>query len=58
MKRWQQKEYECLRCGKTYKNGYKFLHNKMCKIDDHSVILYETVYHFLLISMYVICVIL
>ena len=31
MKRWQQKEYECLRCGKTYKNGYKFLHNKICK---------------------------
>ena len=31
IKRWQQKEYECPRCGKTYKNGYKFLHNKICK---------------------------
>ena len=31
MKRWQQKEYECQKCGKTYKNGYKFLHNKICK---------------------------
>ena len=30
MKRWQQKEYECPRCGKTYKNGYKFVHNKIC----------------------------
>ena len=30
MKRWQQKEYECIRCGKTYKNGYKFIHNKKC----------------------------
>ena len=31
IKRWQQKEYECPSCGKTYKNGYKFLHKKMCK---------------------------
>ena len=31
IKRWQQKEYECPRCGKTYKNGYKFLHKKICK---------------------------
>ena len=29
-KRWQQKEYECKKCGKTYKNGYKFVHNKKC----------------------------
>ena len=29
-KRWQQKEYECKKCGKTYKNGYKFIHNKKC----------------------------
>ena len=31
IKKWQQKEYECPRCGKTYKNGYRFLHNKICK---------------------------
>ena len=31
MKRWQQKEYECQKCGKTYKNGYRYVHNKMCK---------------------------
>ena len=31
IKRWQQKEYECPRCGKTYKNGYRFIHNKICK---------------------------
>ena len=31
LKRWQQKEYECNNCGKTYKNGYKFLHNKKCE---------------------------
>ena len=30
MRRWQQKEYECKKCGKTYKNGYKFIHNKKC----------------------------
>ena len=30
IKRWQQKEYECKKCGKTYKNGYRFLHNKKC----------------------------
>ena len=29
-KRWQKKEYECEKCGKTYKNGYKFVHNKKC----------------------------
>ena len=31
IRRWQQKEYECLKCGETYKNGYRFLHNKICK---------------------------
>ena len=29
--RWQQKEYECLKCGKTYKNSYRFLHRKKCE---------------------------
>ena len=28
LKRWRNKEYECLKCGKTYKNGYKFIHKK------------------------------
>ena len=31
MKRWQRKEYECPKCGKTYKNGYRYVHNKICK---------------------------
>ena len=31
IKRWQQKEYECPRCGKTYKNGYRFIHKKNCE---------------------------
>ena len=31
MKKWQQKEYECPKCGKTYKNGSKYVHNKICK---------------------------
>ena len=30
MKKWQQKEFNCPRCGKTYKNGYKYIHNKKC----------------------------
>ena len=30
-KRWRQKEYECPRCGETYKNGYRFIHNKICE---------------------------
>ena len=34
IKRWQQKEYKCPKCGKTFKNSYKFVHNKICKIDD------------------------
>ena len=31
VKRWQQKEYECPKCGKIYKNNYRYAHNKMCK---------------------------
>ena len=31
MKRWQQKEYECPKCGKIYQNGYRYVHNKICK---------------------------
>ena len=31
MKKWLQKEYKCPRCGKTYKNNYKYIHNKKCK---------------------------
>ena len=31
MKRWQQKEYKCPKCGKTYKNSYRFLHRKKCE---------------------------
>ena len=31
MKKWQQKEFNCPRCGNTYKNGYKYIHNKICK---------------------------
>ena len=28
MKRWQQKECKCPKCGKTYKNSYRFVHKK------------------------------
>ena len=31
MKRWQQKEYKCPKCGKTYKNSYRFVHRKKCE---------------------------
>ena len=31
VKRWQQKEYECSKCGETYKNSYRVVHNKICK---------------------------
>ena len=31
VKRWQQKEYKCSKCGKTYKNNFKYVHNKKCK---------------------------
>ena len=30
VKRWQYKEYKCSKCGGTYKNGYRFVHNKKC----------------------------
>ena len=29
-KRWMHKEYDCPKCGKTYKNNYKYVHNKIC----------------------------
>ena len=28
MKKWQQKEYKCPRCGETYKNSYRVVHKK------------------------------
>ena len=28
VKRWHQKKYECSKCGKTYKNSYRFVHKK------------------------------
>ena len=28
VKKWQNKEYKCSRCGKTFKNNYKYAHNK------------------------------
>ena len=31
LKKWQNKEYTCQKCGKTYKNSYKYQHNKICK---------------------------
>lgn len=31
MKKWQQKEYTCLKCNKMMKNNSKFIHNKKCK---------------------------
>ena len=31
VKRWQQKEYDCSKCGETYKNSYRVVHNKICK---------------------------
>ena len=31
MKRWQQKECKCPKCGKTYKNSYRFVHKKKCE---------------------------
>ena len=29
--KWQQKEFRCQRCDKTFKNSYKYVHNKKCK---------------------------
>ena len=31
VKRWQQKEYKCSKCGETYKNSYRVVHNKIYK---------------------------
>ena len=31
VKKWQNKEYECLKCGKILKNSRRFEHNKRCK---------------------------
>ena len=30
VKKWQQKEWRCSNCGKTFKNSYKYVHNKKC----------------------------
>ena len=29
-KKWQNKEYTCQKCGNSYKNNYKYQHNKRC----------------------------
>ena len=31
IKKWQNKEFKCLNCNKTFKNSYKYLHKKYCK---------------------------
>ena len=31
MKKWQNKEFKCPICNKTYKNNYKYIHIKKCK---------------------------
>ena len=31
VKKWQNKEYKCPKCDKTFKNNYKYVHNKKCK---------------------------
>ena len=31
LNKWQNKKFTCSRCNKTYKNSYKFYHNKKCK---------------------------
>ena len=31
VKKWQNKEYDCPKCGKIYKNNYRYVHNKICK---------------------------
>ena len=31
MKKWQKKELTCSICDKIYKNGYKYLHTKICE---------------------------
>ena len=30
IEKWQKKEYKCLKCDKTFKNSYKYVHNKKC----------------------------
>ena len=30
VKKWQKKEYKCLKCGKTLKNHSRYVHNKKC----------------------------
>ena len=30
IKKWQNKVYICPKCGKTFKNSYKYVHNKKC----------------------------
>ena len=30
IKKWQKKEYKCLKCNKTFINSYKYVHNKKC----------------------------
>ena len=30
VKKWQNKEYKCPKCDKTFKNSYKYVHNKKC----------------------------
>ena len=29
-KEWLKSEFVCLKCGNSYKNSYKYLHNKRC----------------------------
>ena len=31
VKKWRNKEHECPKCEKTFKNNYRFEHNKRCK---------------------------
>ena len=32
IEKWQNKEFKCPNCNKTFKNSYKYLHKKHCKI--------------------------
>ena len=31
VKKWQNKVFNCSKCDKTFKNSYKYVHNKKCK---------------------------